>query len=281
MKFKTTKSALISSAIILAMCFSMFVGSTYAWFTDSVSSSGNVIQSGTLDVKFWMYNATAGDYSEINNESKPIFGADSLLADWEPSVSQIWEPGKTQIVYLGVENDGNLALKYNILVDVIDGGLVGALEYAIIDGVEAGDLTLNDWDDVVAACNGQKADIAAGRTLAAENGAIVDKDDVDYFALAIHMKEEANNEKSEGNKKEEESGSNEEKSPDLGQILELVSSLGKGVSKSSVINNVLTSLHKSVPLLIALKPFLSSSRRELIDLILKISKLSSIVSLAG
>ena len=99
--------------------------------------------------------------------------------------------------------------------------------------------------------------------------------------VSLLTKEEANNEKSEGNKKEEESGSNEEKSPDLGQILELVSSFGKGVSKSSVINNVLTSLHKSVPLLIALKPFLSSSRRELIDLILKISKLSSIVSLAG
>ena len=31
-----------------------------------------------------------------------------------------WEPGKTEIVYLGVRNNGSLALKYNILLDIVD-----------------------------------------------------------------------------------------------------------------------------------------------------------------
>ena len=193
MKFKTTKSALLSSVVILAMCFSMFVGSTYAWFTDSVSSAGNVIQSGNLDIEFWMYNEKDSKYEDISSATKPIFGANSLLADWDDA-DLLWEPGKTQIVYLGVKNAGSLDLKYNVVIDVVDQGLVGALEYAIIDGAEAGALTLNDWDDVKAACNGQTADIAPKRTIAATNGAIAEKDAADYFALAIHMKEEAGNE---------------------------------------------------------------------------------------
>ena len=47
---KTTKKALIFSALSLLLCFSMLVGTTFAWFTDSVTSAGNIIQSGTLDV---------------------------------------------------------------------------------------------------------------------------------------------------------------------------------------------------------------------------------------
>ena len=50
MKAKTTRRALFMSALSLLLCVSMLVGTTFAWFTDSVTSAGNVIQSGTLDV---------------------------------------------------------------------------------------------------------------------------------------------------------------------------------------------------------------------------------------
>ena len=49
-KTKNTKCALIMSALSLIMCISMLIGSTFAQFTDSVTSANNVIQSGTLDV---------------------------------------------------------------------------------------------------------------------------------------------------------------------------------------------------------------------------------------
>ena len=50
---KNTKRALLSSVMALFLCFAMLLGTTYAWFTDSVTSSGNIIKSGTLDVELY------------------------------------------------------------------------------------------------------------------------------------------------------------------------------------------------------------------------------------
>ena len=191
-KFRSTKNALISSILVLALCFSMLLGTTFAWFTDSAASAGNVIQTGSLDVQLLMHNGT--EYVDISESEKPIFGEDSLIADWE-DVDLLWEPGKTQIVYLGVKNAGSLALKYNVLVDVLDNGLVGALDYAIVDGAtkdDADDLGAASWADIVAIDGAQTGLINAGRTVGAENGAL-EANAYDYFALAVHMNENAGN----------------------------------------------------------------------------------------
>ena len=49
---KNTKRALVSSTIALVVCIAMLIGSTYAWFTDNVSSANNIVKSGNLDVEF-------------------------------------------------------------------------------------------------------------------------------------------------------------------------------------------------------------------------------------
>lgn len=192
-KRRNTKSALISAILVLCLCFSALAGTTFAWFTDSVTNSGNIIQTGNLDVQLLMYNGT--EYVDISESDKPIFGENSLIAEWE-NVDLLWEPGKTQIVYLGVKNAGSLALKYNVVVDVEDNGLVGALDYAIVDGAtkDAADaLGVASWADIVAIDGVQTGLIKAGRTIAAENGAL-ESDSYDYFALAVHMNEDAGNE---------------------------------------------------------------------------------------
>ena len=43
----------------LILCFSMLIGTTFAWFTDSATSAGNLIQSGKLDVTMEWKDATA------------------------------------------------------------------------------------------------------------------------------------------------------------------------------------------------------------------------------
>ena len=48
-KTRNTKRALLASALALLVCVSMLIGSTFAWFTDSVTSGRNTIQSGNLD----------------------------------------------------------------------------------------------------------------------------------------------------------------------------------------------------------------------------------------
>ncbi|MBR3847824.1 MAG: hypothetical protein IKM21_00860 [Oscillospiraceae bacterium] len=189
-----TKKALWSSIVALLLCFTMLMGATFAWFTDNVSSTGNRIQAGNLEVDLVMYKndgTTSDGYVSIGGDDGDIF---SEAGDG------VWEPGKTQIVYLGVRNNGNLALKYDVLLNIIDNGLVGSLEYAILDGVKAGEITETDWEALKNRADAQTGDIAAGLTPAAQNGVLDEialsneEFETDFFALAVHMKEEAGNE---------------------------------------------------------------------------------------
>ncbi len=113
-----TKKSLLMSAISLLLCISMLIGSTFAWFTDSVSSVSNKIQSGTLKVDLELLDKETGVWNSLKESQAPIFNYDK------------WEPGYVDIKVLKVENEGNLALKWvakfcseyqlSILTDVID-----------------------------------------------------------------------------------------------------------------------------------------------------------------
>ena len=188
MSKKTTKRALAMSFVSVFLCVCMLVGTTFAWFTDSATSSNNKIQAGTLEVDLLMGTA-ADTYTSIADQNAAIFGANSLVAQNNPNT--LWEPGKTQIAYLAVQNKGKLDIKYNIELNVVDGGLIGSLEYAIIDGAKYGDITATDWTAIKAIANAQTGDVVAGTFVAAPNGAITVAEKTEYFALAVHMKEEA------------------------------------------------------------------------------------------
>ena len=152
---KHTKRALGSSIVALLLCFTMLMGATFAWFTDNVSSTGNRIQAGDLEVDLVMDKPDAsGNYDGVYDVISDGTNGDIFSEATGNGVR--WEPGKTEIVYLGVQNSGNLALKYNIVLNIVDNGLAGALEYAIIDGVTSAD-TYTSWTDVKAASNGQTA----------------------------------------------------------------------------------------------------------------------------
>ena len=69
---KRTKRALLSSVVALLLCFSMLIGTTYAWFTDSVTSAGNKIVAGTLDVQLLMDADVDGTYDDISDSTSPI-----------------------------------------------------------------------------------------------------------------------------------------------------------------------------------------------------------------
>lgn len=113
---KTTKRALFSSVVALVLCFAMLLGTTYAWFTDSVASGSNVITAGNLDIEV-KYTLDGETWASLD-------GATDLFQ------KGLWEPGHTEVVVLKIENKGTLALKYaahmNIVNEIIgknkDGG---------------------------------------------------------------------------------------------------------------------------------------------------------------
>ena len=106
MNKKNTKRALLTSVLSLAVCGSMLVGTTFAWFTDSVSSVNNVITTGNLDVKV--------EYTLDGEEWKDLDGAKDLFQ------KGLWEPGHTEVVALKIKNEGTLALKYAANMNLID-----------------------------------------------------------------------------------------------------------------------------------------------------------------
>ena len=98
---KSKKSALLLSFTSLLICFAMLVGSTFAWFTDTASTAVNKIQAGNLDVEL--------EYSKDFTEWKKVNDTTKVFED-----STLWEPGRTEVVYLRVKNAGTLALKYTL-----------------------------------------------------------------------------------------------------------------------------------------------------------------------
>ena len=198
---KMTRRALLTSVVALMLCFAMLTGTTFAWFTDQETSGNNKIVAGNLDVQLLMLDVTTDNYIDIGANSDPIFGDENSLIAQNKNLDTLWEPGKTQIAYLAIRNAGNLAIKYDVTVNVEDNGLIGALEYAIVpmDGAATSVTVLGaNWTDIKALPGVSTGDLAAGTTMAAEKGCLDEirngtVDETDYFALAIHMKEEADN----------------------------------------------------------------------------------------
>ncbi len=178
---KTTKKALLASSISLLLCVAMLIGSTFAWFTDSASSKGNKIMAGNLDVELFLHNGA--EYVNISDDEKPIFGEGSIAQN--NNAETLWEPGKTQVAYLMIKNEGNLDLKYRVDVNVenVEKNLYEVMEYAIIPDAQNGEVT--SWTSGTSVKEGvnptgfEDVSLGAGKE--------------HYFALAIHMKEEANN----------------------------------------------------------------------------------------
>ena len=185
---KQIKRALLSSVLALILCFTMLLGTTFAWFTDSVTSSGNKIVAGELDVQLYMYNGQ--EYVDISNSQSPIFGTGALAQNNEAET--LWEPGKTQTVYLAIHNAGTLALKYQVALDVtgVEENLHEVMSYIITpDAQPSTGLTRDDLNfraDGVRVVKGINPTEALDVEMAPQ--------DWHYFALSIHMDESAGNE---------------------------------------------------------------------------------------
>ncbi len=117
-KQKATKRALLTSLLSLVLCCVMLIGTTYAWFTDSVTSANNKIVAGDLKIDLELLDKETNTWNSIKKSKTSLFNYDK------------WEPGYTSMKVLKVENEGSLALKWTatfssnsqlgILADVID-----------------------------------------------------------------------------------------------------------------------------------------------------------------
>lgn len=107
---KSTKRALVSSALALLMCVAMLIGTTFAWFTDTASTGVNKIVSGNLKVD--IIGADSEDHVEKLNFTK------AATTDEEAGAEILWEPGCRYLTEgFRIANKGNLALKWKAQVN--------------------------------------------------------------------------------------------------------------------------------------------------------------------
>lgn len=119
----SSRSRLIASAMMLMASCALFVGLTFAWFTDSVANKGNAINAGKLSVvlqKDLMDDGSEG-WSNVA-EAEPVF------QDFT------FEPGKSAAVKLRVVNTGTLAIKYELRFTNVQatGGIDQRLEVYLV-----------------------------------------------------------------------------------------------------------------------------------------------------
>lgn len=132
---KKTQRALMSSAIAILLCFAMLIGTTFAWFTDSKSTTVNSIDSGNLHVALLDQN---GD--PVTDRALNWVTADNRAQD-----KILWEPGCTyNLETVTIKNTGALALQYKVEISGIlskDQFLNSAIDWTITVGGETVDIT--------------------------------------------------------------------------------------------------------------------------------------------
>ena len=118
MKKSTTKRSLLVSVLALVMCVTMLVGTTFAWFTDSASTSVSRIEAGKLNVALQMLG---NDGKWVSAEGKTLqFLVEGKIPAEGTQI--LWEPGCTyELPKLRIVNEGNLALKYKVVISGIQG----------------------------------------------------------------------------------------------------------------------------------------------------------------
>ena len=131
---KATKRALLTSVTALVMCVVMLVGATFAWFTDTASTGVNKIVAGNLKVDIVDADNTNTSldkgtlkFIQAVNESEVRLVEDVL-----------WEPGATFFTQgFKIANNGNLALKYKVVVSGITGdtGLLKVMKFDVVSAM--------------------------------------------------------------------------------------------------------------------------------------------------
>ena len=190
-KSRRLRRAVVAAALALVVCFGLLAGTTLAWFTDSVSSTGNKIQAGTLDIALEELGAD-GQFAEVGED--PIFSY------------ALWEPGYSEYAVLRVANKGSLALEWQMnIVPNGEAGILGdAIDvYALVSegtaitetptdlaaALEAGYTKVGTLNELIA-----DADGAAYGVLYASDAVPAGGCSEAYAGIILHMREDAGNE---------------------------------------------------------------------------------------
>ena len=190
---KSTKRALLSSVLATVLCAAMLIGTTFAWFTDSVTSGKNKIVAGNLDIE--LYQVEGSTETPVTADTN-LFREDAL-----------WEPGHVEVVTLKMANLGTLALEYALDISIANetAGTNAAgdpfrlsdyIQFAAVDGNN----TYATREQAIAAAEAAGStpisQLAAGKSgvLYPADKATAENPALEYVTLIVYMPETVGNE---------------------------------------------------------------------------------------
>ena len=162
---KATKRALLTSVMALVMCVVMLVGTTFAWFTDTASTSVNKIEAGKLDVDI------------VGEDNLSLDGKTLSFKNANDETDILWEPGVTFFTQgFKIVNNGNLALQYKVVVSGTTGDakLLDVIKFDVV----------TEKTTTAAAALTDEGQLLTRGAAAPETG---------WYYLRGHMDEQANN----------------------------------------------------------------------------------------
>ena len=184
-----TKTAFSFSLLLLILWCTFGTGTTIAWYTDTTPADVNSFLVGDLDIEVSHRVETTG----TNFEYRPVT-SDTELFDNE----DLYEPGFTKVVYLKIENKGNIPLEYRVTVNpdyVIKAMSVENTEINLPDylqfGAEIGsnEQEIRDRIQARGLATGPLTTFSAKESLGVES-----TNNTHYMALVVYMPEEVGNE---------------------------------------------------------------------------------------
>ena len=104
---KWIKASLTLSACLFLLWWALGTGATLAWFSDA-DTVRNEFRVGLIDLQVHFKNDIVTEYTPLQGTTK-AFNDEAL-----------YEPGYTQVVYLKIENTGDVDFNYKVAVTVKD-----------------------------------------------------------------------------------------------------------------------------------------------------------------
>lgn len=116
---KAAKRSILICVLTLILSVSLLAGVTFAWFTDSITNSGNTIQSGELAIDATAYDrvdaAEAGGLTVTIGEGNVASGTyyfeaeGTSLRNGDPVITEEnWQPGDMNAKLFTVSNEGSI-----------------------------------------------------------------------------------------------------------------------------------------------------------------------------
>ena len=176
------KKASFTSIVAMILCISILLGTTSAWFTDSGTGEVSKVTAGNMQTQLLKYDG--GEYKDVTSGSGDIFNEANGLN---------WEPGRTEIVFLGAKNSGELACDAALVMEATFGEMTlrNALEYAIIPGMDKSTydaLGIKTWEEFRSRTDVEYGTVIEGQCFVSTDYMLLPGETC-YFVLAVHMKE--------------------------------------------------------------------------------------------